>query len=297
MKLYIIDAFTEKVFGGNPAGVVIFEKDESFLPDSVMLKTAEELRYSETAFVKCMGDKSFHIRYFTPVTEVELCGHATIASFHALMHEGLVQVGESCKVKTLAGTITVLAEKNGILMDMATPKNLGLINEEHKLNELYNIMGIKFNLAQIKLKNSQHLMYPAIVSTGIPDIMMPVENERILNLIVPDFDALKKLSEQYSVIGVHAFTVNTDDGEIHCRNFAPLYNINEEAATGTSNGALTYYLYEHGYVKLGGINNIIQGEKMNRPSKIISKLMETNKGTMVKIGGNAAILAVGKLII
>ena len=295
MKLYIIDAFTETVFGGNPAGVVIFEKDESFLSHNTMLKIAGELRYSETAFVKPTGNKSFHIRYFTSAGEVELCGHATIASVHALMKEGLIKVGETCKVKTLAETINVYGGKDAILMDMATPKQLGLIDKEDKLIELYSVMGINYDVTQISLKNTKKLMYPGMVSTGLPDIMMPVENEEILNSINPDFDALSKLSEFYHVVGVHAFTVNTKDGKIHCRNFAPLYNINEEAATGTSNGALTYYLYKHGHIKPGVNNKIIQGEKMNRPSEIISKLIETKKGINIKIGGNAAILAIGKL--
>ena len=76
MKFYIVDAFTETTFGGNPAGVVILPEGADFPSDEVMVKTAAELRYSETAFIKKLGEKEFQIRYFTPAAEVDLCGHA-----------------------------------------------------------------------------------------------------------------------------------------------------------------------------------------------------------------------------
>ncbi len=85
-------------------------------------------------------------------------------------------------------------------------------------------------------------MVPKMVSTGLPDILMPVQDEEELEKIDPDFKALTDLSKSYEVVGVHAFTISNKDGKIHARNFAPLYDIDEEAATGTANGALTYYL-------------------------------------------------------
>ena len=71
MKFFIADAFTDSLFGGNPAGVVILDRDGDFPPDETMRKTAAELRYSETAFIKVLGDREFQIRYFTPAAEVE----------------------------------------------------------------------------------------------------------------------------------------------------------------------------------------------------------------------------------
>ena len=88
MTYYILDAFTDQPFGGNPAGVVLLES-EQFPEERLMLQIAAELRYSETAFIRRHSDKEFTIRYFTPKAEVELCGHATIASFYLLHHEGL----------------------------------------------------------------------------------------------------------------------------------------------------------------------------------------------------------------
>ncbi len=80
----IVDAFTETAFGGNPAGVVILPENADFSSDETMVKTAAELRYSETAFIKKLADNEFKIRYFTPAAEVDLCGHATIGSFFVL---------------------------------------------------------------------------------------------------------------------------------------------------------------------------------------------------------------------
>ena len=92
------------------------------------------------------------------------------------------------------------------------------------------------------------VLIPQLISTGLPDIMMPVASPADLEKISPDFPALSKLSEKYQVVGVHAFTTDCDDATCHVRNFAPLYDIDEEAATGTSNGALTYFGYLNGFI-------------------------------------------------
>ena len=122
MKFQIVDAFTDKIFGGNPAGVVLLPEGADFPADETMRQTAAELRYSETAFVKPLGGSHFQIRYFTPAAEVELCGHATIGSFHALRGMGLVADGNSYINETLSGTLEIVVGKNAILMDMAKPQ-------------------------------------------------------------------------------------------------------------------------------------------------------------------------------
>ena len=138
-------------------------------------------------------------------------------------------------------------------------------------------------------------MIPEMISTGLPDIILPVQNETELAAISPDFAALTELSRRYEVVGVHAFTLNAEDGAIHCRNFAPLYDIDEEAATGTSNGALTYYLYQYGLVLPDKDNRIIQGEAMDRPSKIASRLTKDGGEVKIQVGGTAVILASGEI--
>ncbi len=296
MKFYIVDAFTDVLFGGNPAGVVLLG-DTDFPVDEVMRKTAAELRYSETAFIKQTGDKEFNIRYFTPAAEVDLCGHATIGAFFALADAGLVSFGSSYINNTLAGRLNIVLTGDSVLMDMAVPQAIGKITEKEAIRELYDVMGITDEKQGEILTGEKagSALIPEMISTGLPDIMMPVRSEKDLAAIAPDFPALSKLSEKYEVVGVHAFTINTGDGAVHCRNFAPLYDINEEAATGTSNGALTYYLYKNGLLKEGADNLFIQGEAMDRPSKIRSRLTAEAVGVTIQVGGTAVILAAGEI--
>ncbi|WP_326910114.1 PhzF family phenazine biosynthesis protein [Sedimentibacter sp. MB31-C6] len=297
MKFYIVDAFTDTLFGGNPAGVVILDNNADFPEPEIMRKVAAELRYSETAFIKQTGDKEFNIRYFTPASEVDLCGHATIGSFYALADLKLVESGSTYINNNKAGKLNINVSKNSILMDMGLPEAINKIDDTKDLKELYCIMGLSFEGQGEILTGEKkgEVLIPEMISTGLPDIMMPVRNEDELAAIKPDFEKLSKLSENYKVVGVHAFTINTDDKAVHCRNFAPLYDIDEEAATGTSNGALTYYLYKNGLLHEGTDNLFIQGEAMNRPSKIMSKLYETGNSVKIQVGGMATILAQGEI--
>mgnify|MGYP000639797781 FL=1 len=291
MKFYIVDAFTENLFGGNPAGVVILPEGEDFPSDEIMTKTAAELRYSETAFIKRLNDKEFNIRYFTPAAEVELCGHATIGSFKALLAGGYIEDNQTYINHTLSGTLNIDVKNGFVLMDMAAPVKIGEISEHEKLRELYDIMGLDYDAEKAEGVS----MIPQLISTGLPDIMMPVSSLEVLDRIEPDFPALSKLSERYEVVGVHAFTVNCDDATCHVRNFAPLYDIDEEAATGTSNGALTYYGYLNGFVKSGDDCRFIQGEKMQRPSAILSHIEADGDNCSIQVGGSAVILAEGDI--
>lgn len=291
MKFYIVDAFTENLFGGNPAGVVILPEGEDFPSDEIMTKTAAELRYSETAFIKRLNDKEFNIRYFTPAAEVELCGHATIGSFKALLAGGYIEDNQTYINHTLSGTLNIDVKNGFVLMDMAAPVKIGEISEHEKLRELYDIMGLDYDTEKAEGVS----MIPQLISTGLPDIMMPVSSLEVLDRIEPDFPALSKLSERYEVVGVHAFTVNCDDATCHVRNFAPLYDIDEEAATGTSNGALTYYGYLNGFVKSGDDCRFIQGEKMQRPSAILSHIEADGDNCSIQVGGSAVILAEGDI--
>lgn len=295
MKFSIVDVFTDRLFGGNPAGVIILPDRGDFPSDEVMVKTAAELRYSETAFIKKLENEKFNIRYFTPVAEVDLCGHATIGSFYTLLSEGIIKPGKTYVNQTLAGELTIVINDSSIFMDMGEPKIFESIKTKEAIKELYGIMGLD-SKEQGKCDEYPSIeLLPKKVSTGLIDIMMPVRNEDELEKIDPDFMALTELSKMYEVVGVHAFTLNSKDGKIHARNFAPLYDIDEEAATGTSNGALTYYLYDYGIIKLDNINNIIQGEKMERPSKIATQIVLEDGKEKVKVGGFAITLATGEI--
>ena len=309
MKFYIVDAFTEELFGGNPAGVVIIPEGGHFPTDDVMLKTAAELRYSETAFVLPFGEDEFKIRYFTPTAEVDLCGHATIASFEALQSEGLILYGIDYRVDTLADDIKVRVDEGIVMMGMADPELIKTIGDPLELDRLYDIMGGEYN--------SSLGLLPMIISTGLPDIMMPVTNLDELNALTPKMDALTELSRAYGVTGVHAFTIAKDEKDdyadvvVHARNFAPLYGIDEEAATGTANGALTYYLKTNNIIDIPATCKVIQGEAMGRPSVIMTRIQTNPAGDYILdgpsleseyptiheifVGGSARILAKGEI--
>lgn len=319
MKLYIADAFTKEVFGGNPAGVVILDPGADFPTDETMRKTAAELRYSETAFIRPLGEadadgaySAFNVRYFTPAVEVDLCGHATIASFHCLRQAGLVKAGATVLNKTLAGNLDIIISEESILMDMAAPEYKGMIEGESALRELYGILGIAYD-DNIPVLEEQCLanggdgsgLKPEIVSTGLPDIMLPVATRKELNKMAPDFPALADLTRQLDVLSVHAFTLDggvhrgdsanggRDDVTAYCRDFAPICDIDEEAATGTANGSLTYYLQRNEVIPSEAACLFIQGEAMGRPSEIRSLA----NGDAIKVGGSAAILAEGEIFL
>jgi predicted PhzF superfamily epimerase YddE/YHI9 len=321
-----VDAFTEEPFGGNTAGVVLIPEGADFPPDEIMRKTAAELRYSETAFVKRTAGAGFQTRYFTPAAEVDLCGHATIAAFHVLAENGVIPSEGKCVNSTLAGVLDIEVKEGAVWMDMAAPEYVSCVDTDNALSELYSVMGLDARADrpgadgvgqclpgtggpnQSHLVQSDDEMFPEIISTGLPDIIMPVVSADRLNAISPDFPALAELSKRYDVTGVHAFSPpderRSPDGSgpataYRCRNFAPLYDIDEEAATGTANGALTYYLYRRGAVAPGELNVFIQGESMGRPSRITTTLSaesgDTGNSVVIKVGGSAAILAKGEI--
>lgn len=277
MKVYTVDAFTDIPFGGNPAGVVICENE---LPaEEEMRATAAKVGYSETAFVKRLGENEFRVRYFTPVEEVQLCGHATVGTFSLLLQKGIIESGWTYTAKTNAGDIAVDVKDGLVWLDMASPKEMGGLSPEDEA-ALLAMYGLK--------EGDYGTLRPALVDTGLPDIIMPLSNRELLAALKPDMAAISALSEKLNVTGVHAFTL--ENGTAYCRNFAPLYGIDEESATGTSNGALTYYLYQRGLVTPGAVNLFIQGEAMGKPSKIHSCLTCGEDGTAaIRVGGSAVV--------
>lgn len=111
--IYQVDSFTEEPFRGNPAGVCLLDEDA---PESWMQAVAAEMNLSETAFVRRLAD-GFSIRYFTPVAEVPLCGHATLASAHILWEEGVVPESESISFESKAGPLAARIEGDWVLLD------------------------------------------------------------------------------------------------------------------------------------------------------------------------------------
>ena len=287
MKLYIVDAFTEKPFGGNTAGVVLLEPGAVFPDEEWMRSLAAELRYSETAFVRRDGAAEFSVRYFTPAGEIDLCGHATIASFGVLFREGFVPDGTRCLNHTRAGDLEVVVGEQ-VMMQMAAPQRVGGFEEPVQLGDLLSAMG--------GLKPEQLGQWPAeTFSTGLPDIILPLRDVTTLQSLQPDMSLLHALSDRLDVVGVHAFAIDPDDAyTAHVRNFAPRYGIPEESATGTANAALTGYLYHHRIIGDGARCFFLQGEAMGRPS-LIQTTLKIKKGIPdIRVGGPCAIVVHGE---
>lgn len=277
MKYYIVDAFTDHPFGGNPAGVVLLDGN-SFPSETLMLQIAAELRYSETAFVRRDSEKEFTIRYFTPMAEVDLCGHATIASF-ALLHRVLGVTGW-CLCHAKAGDIHVEAGPR-VLMQMTPSEVLKTIEDTE---EVYRALGICDYTPALPMM---------IVSTGLPDFMIQVEDVETLNRLPLDMNAISAVTEKHNAVSFHVFAFGNDGYTAHVRDFGPLYGVPEESATGTANASLTHYLQRNGCIPATGDFSFLQGEAMGRPSVVATRV--TPDGT-IYVGGTAAVVAEGEML-
>lgn len=278
MRYYVVDAFTNQPFGGNPAGVVLLES-ERFPEEKLMLQIAAELRYSETAFIRLHSDKEFTIRYFTPKAEVELCGHATIASFYLLHHEGLAS--GTCLCHTHAGDLRIEAGEK-VMMQMAMPRIIATIEET---DEIYKALGVS---------DYQLSMPMQIAYSGLPDLMIPLSDVNTLQTLNPDMEAITAITKKYDAVSFHVFAFANDGYTAHVRDFAPLYGVPEESATGTANAALTYYLHQNGCLGIEAECAFMQGEAMGRPSVVATQI---RKDGTIYVGGTAAIVATGELLV
>lgn len=278
MELFIVDAFSDHVFGGNQAGVVLLNRAVDFPAPTLMQQIASELKHSETAFVKSTDSHFFSIRYFTPEGEVDLCGHATISAFTVLREEKSLQIGKYI-AKTAAGEIPITVEPDCIWMGMAPGKLIKVLSVE-ETSALYKAYGLC-------LGDRYATLQPCIVSTGLPDILLPVNNKDKLTSAVQNKDDVIRISKKHQIVGVHMYYPELSPKvTAQCRNFAPLYGIDEEAATGTSNGTLTYYLHSQGLISEQDENTFIQGESMGKPSIIKSRISQDKA---ICIGGTAII--------
>ena len=277
MKLFVVDAFTDQIFGGNQAGVVLLD-DAAFPDDKIMQQIAAELKHSETAFVQRQDQNTFALRYFTPDGEVPLCGHATISTFTVLRDDQNFAYG-ACHAITQSGKLSVLIEPDRIWLQMPEGEILHILSPE-EAERVYAAYDLSPAAQPVDLQ-------PAIVKVGLADILLPVNSKEALDQANQNREAVIQLSREFGLVGVHMFYCpETEEPTAHCRNFAPLFGIDEESATGTSNAALLYYLHGLGRVVADSVNTVLQGEAMGKPSRIYGKIAG---GGAIWIGGNAVI--------
>jgi len=212
-----IDAFTDRPFGGNPAAVCLLDeaRDERW-----MQNVAAEMNLAETAFVSRDGE-TWDLRWFTPLVEVALCGHATLASAHALWTEGLVGPNDAIRFGTRSGILTCTRSGDLIEMDFpATPPEPAEAPEG-----LVETLGIT----------------PSYVGRSIHDKFVLVESEAVLRSLEPDFARLRKIPARGVIV-----TCASDDGRFDflSRFFAPAAGIDEDHVTGSAHCCLAPFWSE-----------------------------------------------------
>jgi PhzF family phenazine biosynthesis protein len=243
MKTYrikIIDAFTKKTFQGNPAGVVL---DAGGLSDAQMQLIAREINHPETAFILPPSEKdaNLQIRWFSPLSEVPLCGHATIASFHALAEEhmeGMSTNGQHYfRLQTKSGILEVRVEKN--FYDTTVEFELPL--PKFKIRK--KIPAALLRALGLSIKSIKKDL-PIVTDLYL---YVPVNNLAVLEKLNPDYDKLSDELKKMRVNGVSLFTLETREknSAVHSRFFAPNYGIHEDPVTGSANGPLGCYIQEY----------------------------------------------------
>jgi len=278
MKYHIVNAFSDQPFGGNPAGVVLLDT-EKFPDKDLMQHVAAELRFSETAFVRRDREREYTIRYFTPKAEVELCGHATIASFYLLHQKGMTS--GQCLCHTLAGDLHIEVGER-VMMQMAKPRIVATVADTE---EIYQALGVKDYCPTMPVQ---------VVSTGLPDIMIPLPDVVTLQSLQPNMEAISEITKKHDAVSFHVFAFGNDGYTAHVRDFAPLYDILEESATGTANASLTYYLQQCSCLGKEAECAFLQGEAMGRPSVVATRIQADGN---IFVGGTAAVEAEGVLMI
>lgn len=276
-----VNAFTESLEGGNPAGVVLDAPD---LIDEQMRQISRTLSVSETAFVYPSTLADFKVRFFSPTVEVDLCGHATIATFFAMAVKGFVPQKENTIVtqETNVGVLPVTIcsnDENTIDRIMMTQAKDIYKNIHLDISLMADSLGIDRNDIDDSLPKQ-------IVSTGLFTLPICVKTFDDLKDMTPDFEKIKKICERVGAGSIHVFTFETIEPSslYHARNFAPLYGVNEDPVTGTANGAVCSYVARHKKIKE---NNFIceQGDIIGRPGRVYVEI----RNDKIKVGGKARI--------
>jgi PhzF family phenazine biosynthesis protein len=217
-EIFQVDAFTNRPFAGNPAGVCILERPAEA---KWMQNVALEMNLSETAFLVKQSD-GFDLRWFTPAAEVELCGHATLASTHTLWETGLLKPEEQARFHTLSGLLT--AEKKGDWIEMNFPVKLETPVEPPP--------GLAAALGTPSIYTGQNKF----------DLLVEVEQESTVRNLQPDISQLARLPVRGIIVTSRANLGQSEqDFDFVSRFFAPAVGIAEDPVTGSAHTCLGPY--------------------------------------------------------
>ncbi len=275
IDVQILNAFVDNAKGGNPAGVVL---NADNLSNKNKLEIATKVGLSETAFVSKSKSADFKLDFFTPNKQIAHCGHATVATFSYLRQLGILKKDISSK-ETIDGHREIKLIGSLAFMEQSAPKYTDV---NHRENKILNSLGL----------HKSDIMQGApiqLVITGNSFIIIPVRSLEVLKNIVPDFDLIRKISDEFNLIGFYVFSNDLDKSQrdASTRMFGPRYDIIEEAATGMAAGPLACYLFDILNIKKDRFL-IQQGEFMNTPSPsliIVDLKIEKNKITTLMAGG------------
>lgn len=259
LKIYQIDSFTDKVFGGNPAAVCPLDQ---WISDELMQNIATENNLSETAFY-VKDDTEYQIRWFTPTMEVNLCGHATLAAAFVLFNYENYQNKLINFVSPRSGLLTV--KKQGDLLVMNFPSDI--LKKIDSFSELTNGFEI----------------VPNEVLKGKSDYMFVFENEDQIKGITPKFNEIAKLNSLGVIV-----TAKGDNVDFVSRFFAPQCGINEDPVTGSAHTTLTPY-----WAKQLGKNELAAVQLSERRGYLKCNYLDDR----VEISGHAKLYLTGEIYV
>lgn len=256
IPIYQVDAFTKQIFGGNPAAVCLLK---SWPNDNKMQNIAAENNLAETAFL-VENNGIYEIRWFTPTIEIDLCGHATLASAHVLFNH-LSITGESIQFSTLHHGLLSVTKSNDLLVLDFPSSTL-----------------IKTDITQ-DIINALGQIPTEVYKTR--DLLAIFETEDEIAHINPDFEVLKKLDHLGVIVSAPG-----NNSDFVSRFFAPNAGINEDPVTGSAHATLIPYWAE----KLGK-NTLLARQLSEREGELFCE----NKGNRVLIGGHAVTYLKGEI--
>lgn len=218
VPIYVVDAFASRPFSGNPAGVCLLKEPAD---PAWMQKVASEMKHAETAFVHPLT-QGFSLRWFTPSTEVDLCGHATLASAHTLWEAGFLLEDEAAEFHTKSGVLTCTRHGYGIQMDFPAERIIGETPPE--ADALKAALGIRDEAERIDRNRM--------------DFFVVLKDESRLKEIDPDLPELTKIGSRGVIVTAKSAS---DDFDFVSRFFAPAAGVPEDPVTGSAHCCLGPY--------------------------------------------------------
>jgi PhzF family phenazine biosynthesis protein len=280
----IVDAFTDEPLAGNAAGVV---PDGEGLSDEAMQAIARELAVSETAFLLPSERADRRVRYFTPTQEIDLCGHATIASHVHLFEDGTVDPGTH-SLETDVGVLEIEIEDDGtVWMTQDDP-------EIRRIDLDYDRVADALGIDPAGLTELEDDLSMAVSSTGVPFLLVPAAYLENVGEADPDMAAVEELCEAVDATGVYLYTFDAleADSTLHGRAFAPLAGVPEDPVTGTASGAVAAFLDHVGAFDRDFPDELVleQGHFVDRPGRVRVRVDDE-----VRVGGRGVVAVDGTL--